>query len=49
MIVQDPVLFDYLKGVDFAQSDGLIMKTDMRLLTQEKVSEYSILLDSACP
>jgi hypothetical protein len=36
---------DYLRGHDFAPSDGVKIKTEMRLLTADNVNEYAIILD----
>lgn len=38
---------DYLKGHDFANSEGLKMKTDMSLLSAENYQRYARLIEPA--
>lgn len=39
------VMFDYLNGIDFAKSEGVRMRTEMKLLTTENINRYLPLLD----
>lgn len=38
-------MYDYLNGIDFAQSEGLQQKTPMHLLTKENLSKFSLVLE----